>query len=170
MHLAAINRSCLTQFLLAMWLAGCASESETTETTPVNSPVFAARSQLSGDLKKCTATYGYDPYKTTGMPEHGLAPNELPWRQCAYDAVHDYEQANPAMAAQYQQLVAEDISMTTAMQQGTMTRTQRKTRLEELLEQIRAGEEKQIQADAAAQEEQSQQVRDLVEGFRGFAR
>jgi hypothetical protein len=60
--------------------------------------------------------------------------------------------------------------MTTAMQQGSMTRSQRKARLEELLEQIRAGEEKEIQADAAAQEEQSQQVRDLVEGFRGFAR
>jgi hypothetical protein len=104
------------------------------------------------------------------MPERGLAPNELQWRQCAYDAVRDYEQANPTMAAQYQQLVAEDISMTTAMQDGSMTRTQRKARLEELLEQIRVGEEKQIQADAAAQEEQSQQVRDLVEGFRGFAR
>ena len=170
MQPAAINRSCLIRVLLAVWLAGCANESETAATTPVDSPVFAARSQLSSDLKKCTATYGYDPYKTTGMPERGLAPDELQWRQCAYDAVHVYEQTNPAMAAQYQQLVAEDISMTTAMQQGTMTRTQRRARLEELLEQIRAGEEKQIQADAAAQEEQSQQVRDLVEGFRGFAR
>ena len=156
--------SCLAGILMA----GCATD--TASTTAAQSPVIAAREQLQANIHQCTATYGYNPEKVSGVAEHALAPHELQWRQCAYDAVRTYTTANPTLMSNYDQLVAEDISMTTAIQQGTMTRSQRRARIEELLGQIRDAENQQIRADASMQEQQNQQVRNVVEDMRGFAR
>jgi hypothetical protein len=59
--------------------------------------------------------------------------------------------------------------MTTAIQQGTMTRTQRRARIQELVAQIKAAEEKEVQAAAVQQELQAEQVRNVVDSMRGFA-
>lgn len=169
MVVSQLGRFLILSSLAIAVLAGC-SNTETASTTATPSPVIAAREQLRVNLYQCTVANGYDPEKVTGVAENALAPHELQWRQCAYDAVRKYTQANPPMAMAYNNLVAEDISMTTAIQQGTMTRTQRRTRIEALLGQIHDAENQQIQAATVAQDQQMQQVRNVVQDMRGFAR
>jgi hypothetical protein len=143
-------------------------ESQNTAPTAANSGVVAARDKLVADLKQCTQKHGYNP-QATGMPENALAPNELPWRQCAYDAVRSYEQGHPAVSSLYDQLIAEDIQMTTAVQQGSMTRSQRRARIEELVAQIKEAEDAQISQATAEQARQQEQLRNIVDGARGFS-
>jgi hypothetical protein len=106
--------------------------------------------QLVAALKECTGKYGYDPDQTAGVAENALAPNELPWRQCAYDAVRAYAQEHSSLGGLYTQLINEDITMTTAIQQGTLTRSERRAKIEALLTEIQAAENFQI--DAADQQ------------------
>jgi hypothetical protein len=143
-------------------LAAC--ESQTTATAGV----IEARDDFIAELQQCSQKHGYDP-NAAGLPENALAPNELAWRQCGYDAARKYGQAHPAVSTMYNQLISEDIEMTTAIQQGSMTRSQRKARIEELIEQIRAAEEAQINAAAAEQQRQHEQLRNVVDNARGFS-
>jgi hypothetical protein len=163
-----LGRFWILYSMAGILLAGCTSDTASTAGSP--SAVMAAREQLQTNLHQCTATYGYNPNQVSGIAEHALAPHELQWRQCAYDAIRTYTIANPALMSNYDQLVAEDISMTTAIQQGTMTRSQRHARIEELLGQIREAEDREIDTYDTMREEQHQQLRNVVENMRGFAR
>jgi hypothetical protein len=145
-----------------------AYSSQAPSSIAADSPLIGARDKLVADLRQCTKAHGYDPAKATGVAEHALAPQELPWRQCAYDAVRAYEQSNPPLRGRYEQLIAEDISMTTAIQQGTMTRSQRRARIESLVEQIKAAEQEEVNAATAQQSLQNDQLRNIVQGVRGF--
>jgi len=153
---------------VAAGLSSCSRQSSTTAAAP--NPLTAARQQLVADLGQCTKTFGYDPNNITGVAENQLAPHELQWRQCGYDAVRKYGQSQPALTGQYEQLINEDITMTNAIQSGTMTRTQRRQRLEALIAQIKSAEESQAQAAAVEQEQQMDDVRRVVDGMRGFSR
>jgi hypothetical protein len=148
---------------LGLILAACANEGGASRP---ESPIIAAREQLLADLGQCGRTYGYDPNATAGIAENQLAPHELQWRQCAYDAADKYEQAVPVLAPRYQQLVNEDITMTNAIQAGAMTRSQRRQRIEALIAQIKVAEENLIQASAEEQQKQVDQVRQVVEQIR----
>ena len=125
-------------------VAACASAP--TKTSPA--ALSMLRPQLRAALDQCTRTHGYDLTQTAGVAENALAPNELPWRQCAYDAVRAYAEGHPSVGGLYAQLIDEDIAMTDAIQQGSMTRSQRRARIETLLGQIRAAEDAQTQAAA----------------------
>jgi len=153
---------------MATALSACTSHSSTS-TAPAQSPLAAARQQLVADLGQCTKTFGYDPNNVT-VAENQLAPHEIEWRQCGYDAVRKYAGNQPALTGQYEQLINEDITMTNAIQGGTMTRSQRRQRLETLIGQIKSDEESQAQSAAMEQEQQMDQVRQVVDGMRGFAR
>ena len=50
-----------------------------------------------------------------------------------------------------------------------MTRSQRRTRDEQLIEQIKAAEDAQIKAATSDQARQQEQLRNVVDGARGFA-
>ena len=152
---------------MATALSACTSHSPTT--SPAQSPLAAARQQLVADLGQCTKTFGYDPNNAAGVAENQLAPHEIEWRQCGYDAVRKYAGNQPELTGQYEQLINEDITMTNAIQSGTMTRSQRRQRLEALIAQIKSAEESQAQAAAMEQEQQVDQVRQVVDGMRGFA-
>jgi hypothetical protein len=128
-----------------------------------------ARDKLVADVKACSSQYSYDPNSTNGIAENALAPHELEWRQCAYDAIHSYAQANPSLAGRYDQLITEDMQMTAAIPQGTMTRTKRRARDQDLIGQIKSAEEQQIQAAAVEQQRQTEQLQNMVESMRGFA-
>ena len=56
--------------------------------------------------------------------------------------------------------------MTNAIQSGTMTRSQRRARIEALIGEIKAAEENLIQASAEEQQKQLDQVRQVVEQIR----
>jgi hypothetical protein len=133
--------------------------------------------QLVADLKACTGRHGYDPNQTAGMAENTLAPNELPWRQCAYEAVRAYAEEHPSLGGLYTQLINEDITMTAAIQQGTLTRSERRARIEALLTQIRVAEDSQIEVannqgqggqNPSWSQQERDQLRNIVEGVRGF--
>jgi hypothetical protein len=151
-------------FAPILLIAACSSGQPSSTSSSSATPLIEARDKLITD-----AQYAYDPENATGIAENALAPHELEWRQCAYDAIRRYSQANPSLAGRYDQLIAEDMQMTTAIQQGTMTRTQRRTRDQELIAQIESAEEEQIQAAAEEQQRQSEQVQTMVENMRGFA-
>ncbi len=153
---------------VAAGLSSCSSQSSTP--AAAQNPLAAARQQLVADLGQCTKAFGYDPNNVTGVAENQLAPHELQWRQCGYDAVRKYAQPQPALTGQYEQLINEDITMTNAIQSETMTRSQRRQRLEALIAQIKSAEESQAQAAAMEQQQQMDDVRRVVDGMRGFSR
>jgi len=133
--------------------------------------------QLVADLKECTGRYGYDPDQTAAVAQNALAPNELPWRQCAYEAVRAYAKEHRSLSGLYSQLINEDIMMTTAIQQGTMTRSERRARIEALLTQIRVAEDSEIEAadnrgqggqDPSWSHQERDQLRNIADGVRGF--
>src|SRR5262249_18898904 len=133
--------------------------------------------QLVSALKECTGKHGYDPNQTAGMAENALAPNELPWRQCAYEAVGAYAAEHPSLSGLYTQLINEDMTMTTAIQQGTLTRSARRARIVALLTQIRVAEDSQIEAadnqgpggqNPSWSHQERDQLRNVVESVRGF--
>jgi len=153
---------------MATALSACTSHSPTT--SPAQSPLAAARQQLVADLGQCTKTFGYDPNNTTGVAENHLAPHEIEWRQCGYDAVRTYARNQPALAGQYEQLINEDITMTNAIQAGTMTRLQRRQRLEALIEQIKSAEESQTRAEAIEQQQHMDDARRMADAMSVFSR
>jgi hypothetical protein len=59
--------------------------------------------------------------------------------------VRTYAEAHPSLDELYMQLINEDIAMTKALQDGTLTRSQRRARIGELLGEIRAAEDAQNQ-------------------------
>jgi len=154
-------------------LMSCATSSEPPASTGASTSQAAlveARDQLVADVRKCSDQHGYDPKQVSGIGENQLAPGELQWRQCAYDAARRYVAQNPQMRGLYEQLIAEDIQLTSALQQGTVTRTQRRARVEALLAQIHTAEEAQMKSHAAESERQTEQVRAVVDGMRGLGR
>ncbi len=168
-------RSVALATALTVIISACVSPP--TATAATFESVAAAREALVADLQRCTLAHGYDP-NAAGLPENALAPNELPWRQCAREAVQNYGKSNPAVSGYYNQLITEDVQMTTALQQGTLTRTQRRARIEELVEQIKAAEEMaQIKPSAHGKDAtetvdaatQRYQLRNVVENARGFS-
>lgn len=154
----------LTFPLLGLTLTGCAPQS--TITASPQSSLATARHILVASLNQCTQRYGYDPNNVPGISEHSIAPGELQWRQCAYDAIRAYEKSNPALANLYEQLISEDIQMTIAIQQGTLSRSQRRARIDALIAQIKAAEETEMSRYANEQAEQWEQVRQVVNGLR----
>jgi len=153
---------------LAILAAMTACDSSSNSPSSPEAQLMQARDKLNADLKQCTVIHGYDPDKVAGVAETALAPNELEWRQCAYSAVRMYERYNPSLGGLYEQLIAEDMSMTAAIQQGTMTRSQRRERIDKLVDQIKTAEQDQVSSAMAAQAQQNEQVRRVVSGIRGL--
>jgi hypothetical protein len=160
-------QACFPLVPIAALIAACAAPSA--PSPGGEEQLMAARNRLVADVRTCSQQHGYDPSSVTGIGEKELAPQELKWRQCSYDAARRYIETNPEMRGRIEQLIAEDIQMTSAIQQGTMTRSERRTRIEELIGQLRQAQQAQISAAGTERERQAQQVSDVVDGFRGFA-
>ena len=91
-------------------------------------------------LAECTGKYAYDPNKAEGLGEYDLAPQELEWRRCAYQGVTEIMIPNTRIPDAYRQLIDEDQAMTEKIQRREMTRSQRRARLDQILERVRAQE------------------------------
>jgi hypothetical protein len=154
--------------IIACVAAGASSCTSQSSSSKSQSPLAPARERLVADLGQCTQTFGYDPRTITGVAENQLAPHELEWRQCAYDAVRKYAGSHPTLTGRYEQLINEDITMTNAVQAGSMTRSQRRQRIQALVEQIKGAEESEAQAEAVDQAQETERVRRVVDGMRGF--
>lgn len=165
MKVQTTPRAILVGMTLAT-ITACATQG--TPTVAPGQPIIEARDKFVADVRSCNSRYSYDPDKVTGVSEKALAPQELQWRQCAYDAARTYGDTNRQLAGMYEQLIKEDIQMTTAIQQGSMTRSARRARNEQQLARIRNAEEQQIKEAATASDRQTQQIHQIVDGMRGL--
>jgi hypothetical protein len=152
--------------VLALGLSACAGKAP--QSNPAAS-LSQAHDKLRSDLEACTAAHSYDPANSAGVPQNQLAPGELEWRDCAYTAARNYGRANPPMRLDYELLIVEDREMTQAIEAGTMTRSERRAKLEARLADIRAQEERQLQEAEGRTEEDQQRLATTVESIRGFA-
>ncbi len=153
-----------------LWLLVAASTFSACQTqppAPSATELVQARARLTANVQQCSRTYNFDP-NAPGLPQQRLARNELSWRQCAYDAVRDYQKANPELAPLYNSLIDQDNLMTNALMHGEMTRRQRHAKIMQLLAQIRTAEEKQINQAREDEAKKQEQIRAMYNMFRSF--
>ena len=141
----------LVALALALALAACTSAPAPTDTS--------IRERFKAYLDQCTAQYGYNPDAVRGVGEHELAPNERAWRECAYQGVKMILIPNSSVPDLYRILIAEDRTMTNQISAGTLTRQERRNRIEQLFAEI-ASEDVQMGAQEAAR------MRVAVDGLR----
>lgn len=154
---------------LACSLAACSCAGPQPSPPPSSSgDILAARTELDAALHTCTNTYGYNPRQALNISEHSLAPNELAWNQCADNAVRTYEKANPKLAPMYEQLVTSYQQMTDQVAAGTLTRSERQARTQEMLQGIEKAEHAEIAAANLRQAQQSEQQKNVIDTIRMF--
>lgn len=152
----------------ALIVSACAATSgEAVRPIPL---VIESRARLVLALDACTKTYGYSPAVSADGAERGLAPGEREWRACAYEAVRRHARDNAEMKPLYERLIAEDEAMTAALEAGTMTRAERRARLDDLVAEIRAVEDARARSDLDIRQIQTQQLRQSFEGVKEFTR
>ncbi|HET8729441.1 MAG TPA: hypothetical protein VFO41_18210, partial [Alphaproteobacteria bacterium] len=145
-------------------LAAACAQPAATPVAP-DPDLVQARARLSSSLDACSRETGYVPVESETLAEDTIAPGELAWRQCLYDAIRIYSAENVEMNGLYEQLIAEDISMTTAIQTGNMTRSQRRARLDALIEQIRVAEDQAALNRGLEQRMRDDQIRQIVDNI-----
>jgi len=125
-------KSKLVPLVLCAGLAGAAQAVE--ETRP------EAHAAFDDGLAHCTRLYGYSPAAATNLGPHELGKGELAWRDCAYHVVRKTLVPGSRVPAVYEQAIAEDKAMTAAIQRQQLTRDERRRKLNDLLESLRATE------------------------------
>jgi len=157
---------------LLLALAACSSGGGASDTASNTAAAKAdtlvdAREKLVAALKDCSGRYDYNP-EAPGLPENAVAPHELEWRDCAYAAAREYTRVNTALAVDFTTLIDEDQRLTQAVAGGQMTRTERRQRLQPMIEGIRQKEEEQIQSLESDQARNLDLTRQVTEGLRGL--
>ena len=86
-------------------------------------------------LARCTVATGFDPERP-GVGERQIAPSELAWRDCAYEAIRTDIMPSSLAPTLYQNLIDADRAMTGDVAAGRLTRSERKSRLDTLFAEI----------------------------------
>jgi hypothetical protein len=110
-----------------------------------------ARKQVDAHIEQCTARYGYDPETVSGLGRYSLGAGEREWRECVYEGVEKFLIPRTQSPELYRNAIAEDRRMTAAIASGKMTRSERRERMQKLIEEINRIEE----ANSAKRQEQS---------------
>jgi hypothetical protein len=155
---------CLAAAVALCFVCGCSTPTPPT----ASSGGSQLRAQLDADMHTCTRQYGYDPATVSGIADDALAPNELEWRQCMYQALTANAKQHPERAQSYQSLIDSDIAMTAAVKQGTMTRSQRRARIEQLIADMHAREVQVSAASAAERQRQTQEFQNNISAIRAM--
>ena len=104
-------------------------------------PPFAdLRSALDGHLAECTEIHGLDPREQVSTGENELAVGEQEWLECAYRGIEAIMVPFTKFPDMYDQLIADSRSMTALVEQGEMTRTQRRNVLQAAIVEIENAE------------------------------
>lgn len=159
---------CLAVSALAMGVVGCTSGQTAYEAKSAQADALRqARQQLVDDLHACSTRYAYDP-EAPNLPENALAPDELEWRECAYDAARNYTAVNTPLALDFATLIDEDQKMTTALANGEMSRTERRDRLRVLIQAVHDKELEQLRSLDSQEAREQELVRQVTNGLRGL--
>lgn len=127
------------------------------------------RQTVKAGMSSCAERIGYDP--NAAIEETSLGENERAWRNCVYEVIEERILPRTRVPNKYENLIAEDRAMTDAIEEGRLARSQRRSRLQELANEISAAEAAQIAAsDSRVEEieaqEQTEFVRRMVNGLR----
>jgi hypothetical protein len=100
-----------------------------------------AHQQLDDYLKQCTTTHGYDPEAAADLGPHVLGAGEREWRECVYRGLERHLIPKTQSPEVYRKAIEEDREMTASVAAGKMTRAQRRTQIEALLQLLERTEE-----------------------------
>jgi hypothetical protein len=139
--------------LVGMLAAGAGSAAQTV------SPSAADWQALEAKMGECTRIHGYDPAAAAAIPQHALGAGERAWRECVYAGIHVTLMGRSEAPEMYQQLIDTDRQMTDSVEQGALSRQERRQRLEEYVRNIRFSEE--VNESLATAQEHERIRRDL---------
>jgi hypothetical protein len=149
--------------MLASALFGCAGPQAPAQSEAT--AVERAFARFQAYLDDCSRSVGVDPRTAKAVGERELLPREREWRSCAYEGIRSQLVPATRHPELYGQLIAEDQSMTDRIAKGTMTRSERRARIEQLHEMIAR---KEGQTSAEISQEQAQRNAQLVRQVRGL--
>lgn len=107
----------------------------------------------------CTAENGYDPANPGDVGEHELAPGEKAWRECVYTEIRADLIPRSGVPEQYEEIIAQDIRFSAAIEAGKMTRAERWQRNRASRAIIEANEQ---MADVEAATDENKQLDDFM--------
>lgn len=145
---------------LLMVLSACSTQPSPLET------LIEARGRLVSEIQQCSNRYDYNPRTASAISQNALAPHEPEWHSCVYAAIRSYENINLQLAPLYNSLIDEDIVMTNAIAHGQMTRSERRTRINQILAEIKTAEENQIIQAKLQQAERNRAMRNVIDMIR----
>lgn len=155
----------IVSLLAAFFVATCfAAKNDATAYNPAH-----FKQTVRSGMKSCSERFDYNPDAAIG--ETSLGKNERAWRACVYKIIEEKIIPKTRVPDMYKSLIAEDRAMTNAIQDGRLTRSQRRSRLEQLANEISAAEAAQIAAsDPTVKKTEAQQrtefVQRMVNGLR----
>ena len=155
---ALMGAGVLTLTVLACSTAPMSAQADET-------PLQQSYAKFQTYLNECSKSIGVDPRTAKGVGEHQLLPKEREWRACAYEGIRALLVPTAKHPELYGQLIAEDQSMTNQIANGTMTRSQRAARLDQLRETIA---QKERQSMAEISEEKAERNAALIRQVRGL--
>lgn len=104
-------------------------------------------SEVLAYFSGCSSQYGYDPENSAHIAENSLGNGELKWRDCAYAGLEKIMIPKSSTPDLFRQLIAEDKSLTAKLGKGEITRSHRKSRISEILQEIHQRENQSYKAD-----------------------
>lgn len=137
-------------------LAGCQS-----------APVKPPAEQLDAQLASCSSEYDYRAgAMEANLGPHELAPEERAWRACVYTAVETNVKPNMDLPDRVQEVIDADRTMTDEVAAGTLTRAERRARVDKLLTALFNDEELARRDQAARMEQTMEADRDRMRDMR----
>ena len=133
-------RVAIATVVSAVVIVACGPASTSRDTAGTRE-IVTARRQLDDHMAECTKRYGYDPDAGAKLGANVLAPGEREWRGCVYQGIEKYLIPRTLSPDVYRRAIADDRRMTEAIAKGEMTRAQRQSRVQQMLEEIDRVEE-----------------------------
>lgn len=152
-----------TAGVLASTLLACSTAP--TSAGADQTPLQQSYAKFQTYLNDCAKNIGVDPRTAKGVGERELLPKEREWRACAYEGIRALLVPTARHPGLYGQLIAEDQSMTDRIAKGTMTRSERAARLDQLREAIA---QKEQQSTAEISQAKAERNAELVRQVRGL--
>lgn len=148
----------------ALIVAGCSgSEKRTTSAGYMQQ----ADARFHARYVECGKIHKYDP-NTTKLAQNTLGPTERAWQQCVYAAVEKYLIPASKSPDLYRGAIATSRNLTNGIEKGTITRDQRRKKMDEVISKIESVEGANAGAATTAQAERTAFTRRMVNDMRGM--
>ena len=98
--------------------------------------VAGAMEAFRAAIAQCTETHSYNPDDDT-LSQTALGENERAWAACAYKSVETHLMPATRIPEMYEFMIGQHREMTDAIASGTMTRAERRARMDRIFASIR---------------------------------